>query len=92
MVFEVACPVRREPTRTTPGAQLQRAFEVPEFHPEPGERRKRVGDQPAAVTDDVIALVGIRLRLNRTVDTDRVGQLPTTKVVGLLVVGSFLSR
>jgi hypothetical protein len=46
---------------------------MPEFDPEPGECRERVDDQPTAVTGDVIALVGIRLRLNRAVDADRVG-------------------
>ena len=46
---------------------------MPEFDPEPGECRERVDNQSTAVTGDVIALVGIRLRLNRAVDTDRVG-------------------
>ena len=73
MLLEVARPVRCEPARTTAGAQLQRAFQMPQFDPEPGECRERVDDQPTAVTGDVIALVGIRLCLDRAVDADRVG-------------------
>ncbi len=73
MLLEIARPVRRKSARTTAGAQLQRAFQMPEFHPEPGESCERVDDQPTAVTGDVIALVGVRIRLNRAVDTDRVG-------------------
>jgi hypothetical protein len=73
VLLEVARPVRREPARTTAGAQLQRAFEVPEFDPEPGEGYERVDDQPTAVTGDVVALVGIRLCLDGAVDADRVG-------------------
>ena len=88
MLLEVACPVGREPAWTTVLTQLQRAFEVPEFHPEPGERRKRVDDQPTAVTGDVIVLVGIRLRLNRTVDIDRVSDpLVLPPSVGLVSLG-----
>ncbi|ELY62784.1 hypothetical protein C489_20946 [Natrinema versiforme JCM 10478] len=60
MVLKIARPVRRKTTRTTASAQLQRAFEVSQFDPEPGERRERVDNQPTAVTGDVIALVGIR--------------------------------
>ncbi|AAG20995.1 Vng6378h (plasmid) [Halobacterium salinarum NRC-1] len=71
MLLEITRPVRREPTQATGGAQLQRAFQMPEFHPQPRERCERVDNQPTAVTGDVIALVGIRLRLDRTVDTDR---------------------
>jgi hypothetical protein len=44
-----------------------------QFDPEPGERCQRVDDQSTAVTGDVITLVGIRLRLDRAVDADRVG-------------------
>ncbi len=44
MLLEVARPVRREPTRATAGAQLQRAFQMPQFDPEPGECRERVHD------------------------------------------------
>ncbi|ELZ68843.1 hypothetical protein C457_10546 [Haloferax prahovense DSM 18310] len=73
MLLEVARPVRRESARTTAGAQLQRAFQMPQFDPEPDECCERVDDQPTAVTGDVIALVEIRFRLNRAVDTDRVG-------------------
>ena len=36
-------------------------------------RREHVDDQSTAITGDVIALVGIRLRLDRAVDADRVG-------------------
>ncbi|SDY53236.1 hypothetical protein SAMN04487946_12050 [Halobellus clavatus] len=46
MVFEVACPVRREPARTTAGAQLYRAFEMTQFHAEARQRRERVDDEP----------------------------------------------
>ncbi|ELK53010.1 hypothetical protein D320_13040, partial [Haloferax sp. BAB-2207] len=46
---------------------------MPEFDPESGKRCERVDNEPTAVTDDVIALVRIWLYLNRTVDTDRVG-------------------
>jgi hypothetical protein len=44
MLLEVARPVRREPARTTAGAQLQRAFQMPEFDSEPGECCERVDD------------------------------------------------
>jgi hypothetical protein len=50
MPLEIARPVRREATRTTAGAQLQRAFQMPEFDPQSRERRERVDDQPTAVT------------------------------------------
>jgi hypothetical protein len=73
MLLEVAGPVRREPARATAGAQLQRAFYVPQFDPEPGEGCEHVDDQPTAVTGDVIALVGIRFCLDRAVDADGVG-------------------
>jgi len=46
---------------------------MPELDPESRERRECVDDQPTAIAGDVFALVGIRLRLNRTVDADRVG-------------------
>jgi len=71
MCLEIARPVRREPARTTVSAQLQRAFQMPQFDPKPREGCERVDDQSTAVTGDVIALVGIRLRLNRAVWTDR---------------------
>ena len=73
MLLKVTRPVRCEPPWTTVLAQLQRAFEVPEFHAEPRQRCKSVDDEPTAVAGVVIALVGIRLCLNRTVDTDLVG-------------------
>ncbi|AAC82912.1 unknown (plasmid) [Halobacterium salinarum NRC-1] len=73
MLREVTRPVRREPTRATASTQLQRAFQMPQFNAEPRQCRERVDDQPTAVTSVVIALVGIRLRLNRAVDADRVG-------------------
>ena len=89
MFLEVARPVRREPARTTAGAQLQRAFQMPELDPEPGERCERVDDQSTAVTGDVIALVGIRLGLNRAVDADRVGDpLVLPSGVGLASLGT----
>jgi hypothetical protein len=86
MLLQVTCPVRREPARTTAGAQLQRAFEVPELDPEPGQCCERVDDQPTAVTGDVIALVGIRLYLNRAVDTDRVSD-PLVLASGVCLAG-----
>jgi hypothetical protein len=46
---------------------------MPEFDPKSRERCERVDDQSTAVTGDVIALVGIRFRLNRAVHTDRMG-------------------
>ena len=53
------------------------------------ERRERVDDQLTAVTGDVIALVGIRLRLNRAVDTDWVGDpLVLPPGVGLASLGT----
>ena len=55
MLLEVPCPIRREPGWTTAGAQLQRAFQKPEFDPVPGERRECVDDHPTAVTDELIA-------------------------------------
>jgi len=64
MLLEVASP---------PGlhrAQLQQAFEVAEFDAESCERREGVDDEPTAVAGDVIALVGIRFRLDRAVDAD----------------------
>ncbi|GAA0728503.1 hypothetical protein GCM10009060_27810 [Halorubrum trapanicum] len=54
-------------------AQLQRAFEVPQFHTEPGERCERVNDEPTPVAGVVIVLLGIRPFLDGTVDTDWVG-------------------
>ena len=70
MCLEVTCPVRREFAWTTVLAQLQRAFEVPEFHAEPRERSERVDDQPTAVAGAVVALVGIRPCLGGAVDTE----------------------
>jgi len=55
MLLEVPCPIRREPGWTTAGAQLQRAFQKPEFDPEPGECRECVDDHSTAVTDELIA-------------------------------------
>ena len=66
MFLEIARPVRREPTRTTASAELQRAFQMPQFDPESGECRKCVDDQSTVVTGDVIALVGIRYDLRGT--------------------------
>ncbi|AEN07540.1 hypothetical protein Halar_0280 (plasmid) [halophilic archaeon DL31] len=66
-------PRGREPARATPLAQLQQAFEVAEFDAESCERREGVDDEPTAVAGDVIALVGIRFRLDRAVDADGVG-------------------
>ncbi|ELZ76699.1 hypothetical protein C456_03401 [Haloferax volcanii DSM 14919] len=89
MFLEVARPVRRKATRTTAGAQLQRSFQMPQFDPEPGEGCERVDDQSTAVTGDVIALVGIRLRLNRAVDADRVSDpLVLPPGVGLASLGT----
>ncbi len=73
MFLEVARPVRREPAWTTPLAQLQRPLEMAEFHTEPGERCERVNDEPTPVAGVVIALIGIRPRLEGAVDTDLVG-------------------
>jgi len=53
-------------------AQLQRAFEMPQFHAEPRQRCKRVDDESTPVAGVVTALVGIRPRLDRTVDADGV--------------------
>jgi len=58
---------------TTVLAQLQRAFEVPQFHAEARERREGVDDEPTAIAGVAIVLVGIRLHLDRAVDADRVG-------------------
>ena len=58
MLLEIPRPVRREPARATVFAQLQRAFQMPQFNAEPSERRERVNDQPTAVTGDVIAPIG----------------------------------
>lgn len=44
MLLEVARPVRREATRTTVGAQLQRAFNVAEYYPKPRKGRDCVED------------------------------------------------
>ena len=55
MLLEVPCPIRREPGWTTAGAQLQRAFQMPQLDPVPGERRERVDDQLTVVTGDMIA-------------------------------------
>jgi len=71
--FEVARPVRLKATGVTAGTELERPFEMPEFNAKPRQYRKRVDDEPTPVTGDVIALLGIRLRLDGTVDTDRVG-------------------
>jgi len=46
---------------------------VAEFDAESCERREGVDDEPTAVAGDVIALVGIRFRLDRAVDADGVG-------------------
>ncbi len=89
MFLEIARPVRREPARTTAGAQLQRAFQMPQFDPESRERRERVDDQSTAVTGDVIVLVGTRLRLDGTVDADRVGDpLVLSPSTGLASLGA----
>jgi len=73
MRLEVARPVRREPTRATALAQLQRAFEMTELDTEARQRGEGVDDEPTAVAGVVIALVGIRFRLDRAVDADRLG-------------------
>lgn len=52
-------------------AQLQRAFEVPQFHAEPRQRCKCVDDESTPVAGVVIALVGI-LVSESAVDPDRV--------------------
>ena len=65
MLLEIARPVRRQASRTTAGAQLQRSFQMPDLDPESGEHRQRVDDQFTAVTGDVIALVGVRDELRR---------------------------
>jgi hypothetical protein len=89
MLLEIARPVRRETTRTAAGAQLYRAFQVPQFDPEPGESRGRVDDEPTAVASGVIALVGSRLRPNCAVDTDRVGdQLVLSPRVSVTSLGA----
>jgi hypothetical protein len=71
MVLKGACPVRGFPARATAGAEMERAFEVAEFNPEASERRKGVNDEPTAIASVVVGLDGVRARLNRTVDTDR---------------------
>jgi len=43
-----------------------------EFHPEPRERCEDVDDESTAVAGVVIALLGTRPLLERTVDADRV--------------------
>jgi len=43
-----------------------------EFHAEPGEHRERVDDEAAAVTRVVIAFLGARSYLCRTIDTNQV--------------------
>jgi len=43
-----------------------------EFHPEPRERREGVDDEATPVAGVMIALLGIRPLLERTVDADRV--------------------
>ncbi|GAB3421781.1 hypothetical protein GCM10027435_25900 [Haloparvum alkalitolerans] len=55
---EVARPVCCEPAGTTASAQLQWAFQMSQFDPEPGESPERVDDQSTAVTVVVIALIG----------------------------------
>ena len=50
--------------------ELERPLEMAKFHAEPSERREGVDDEPAAVTRAVIALLGVRSHLNRTVDAD----------------------
>jgi len=72
MRLEIARPVRRETTRITAGAQLYRAFEMPEFDAEARQSGEGVDDEPTAVAGVVIALVGIRFRLDRAVDADGV--------------------
>jgi hypothetical protein len=52
---------------------VERSLELPEFDAKVSECREGVDDQSTAVTGDVIALVGIWLRLDRTVDADWVG-------------------
>jgi len=62
---------------------------MPQFDPESGERCERVDDQPTSIAGDVIALLGIRLRLNRTVDTDRMSDpLVLAPSVGLTSLGA----
>jgi hypothetical protein len=53
MLLEVPCLIRRKPTWTTAGAQLQRLVK-PEFGPKPDECRERVDDQPITDTDELI--------------------------------------
>jgi len=72
MLIEIARPVRRWPARAAPRTELERALEVAEFHAEPGERREGVDDESTRVAGVVIAFVGIRFRLDRPVDADKV--------------------
>jgi len=73
MLLEVTRPVRGGSTGATASTKLQRPLEMAEFHAKPGERCERVNDEPTPVAGVVIALVGIRLRLDGTVDADLVG-------------------
>jgi len=73
MRFEITRPVGGWTTRTTVGAELEGAFQMPQFDAEPCERCERIDDQPTAITGNVIADVGIGLCPDSTVDADRVG-------------------
>ena len=89
MCIDLTRPVRRRTIGAAVRTELELPLEMAKFHAEPRERRKRVDDQPTAVTGDVTALVGIRLRLNRTVDADRVGDpLVLSPRVGLASLGT----
>jgi len=60
-----------------------------EFHTETRERREGVDDEPTAIAGVAIALVGIRLHLDRAVDADRVGDpLIFPPGVGLASLGA----
>ena len=71
MLLEVTRPVRGGPTGATASTKLQRPLEMAEFHAKSSERCERVNDESTPVAGVEIALVGIRLRLNRAVDADR---------------------
>jgi len=70
MRFEVARPVRRWPIKTAAHTELKRTLKTAEFHTEARECCEGVDDEPTAVADVVIALLGIRPFLKRTVGTD----------------------
>jgi len=73
MLLKVTRPVRGGPTGATASTKLQRPLEMAEFDAKSSERCERVNDESTPVAGVEIALVGIRLRLNRAVDADRVG-------------------